>query len=113
MATNYDLNITKGSQFDIALRAKDSAGNGIDLTNYTTSGFVKYRYSDTDHILNLNPVARTGAAGVSGYLDIKLSGIHTTGVPVVQGVYDIEIYSGQYHEKLIYGYANILPEVTY
>ena len=40
MATNYDLNITKGSQFDIALRAKDSAGNGIDLTNYTTSGFV-------------------------------------------------------------------------
>lgn len=113
MATNYDLNITKGSQFEVVLRAKDSNGNGIDLTDYTTSGFVKYRYSDTGIILDLNPVPRTGAAGVSGYLDIKLSGVHTKNVPVVQGVYDIEMYKGEYHEKLIYGYANILPEVTY
>lgn len=113
MATNYDLNITRGSQFDVVLRAKDSAGAGIDLTNYTASGFVKYRYSDTGVLLNLNPVPRAGAAGISGYLDVTLSGIHTKDVPIVQGVYDIEIYSGEYHEKLIYGYANILPEVTY
>ena len=113
MATNYDLNITQGSQFEVTLRAKDSAGNGIDLTNYTASGFAKYRYSDTGVLLNLNPAPRTGDAGASGYLDIVLSGVHTKDVPVVQAVYDIEIYSGEYHEKLIYGYVNILPEVTY
>ncbi len=113
MATNYDLNITQGSKFDVVLRALDSNGDGIDLTDYTASGFVKYRHSDTGILLDLNPTPRTGAAGVSGYLDINLSGEATKSVPCIQGVYDIEIYNGAVVEKLIYGYANILPEVTY
>jgi len=111
MATNFDLNITQGSKFDVRLVAKAEDGSPIDLTTYSVSGVVKNKYSDTTPILDLNP---SGVAGflTSGYIDITLKGSDTTGTPITQGVYDIEIYSGEYVEKLIYGYANILPEVT-
>jgi len=111
MATNYDLNITQGSKYEVRLVAKDENGAAINLSGYAISGLVKNQYSDTTSILDLKP---SGVAGfiASGYIDIKLNGADTTGLPITQGVYDIEIYSGTYVEKLIYGYANILPEVT-
>ena len=111
MATNYDLNITRGSNFSVRLVAKNEDGSVIDISPYSVRGVVKHRYSDSDHILDLEPAGVPGYL-TSGYIDVTLSGAQTTGMPISQSVYDIEIYSGTYVDKLIYGYANFHPEVT-
>ena len=115
MATSYDLNITRGSDFSVRLSVKDSAGAAYNLSGYSTSGVAKYRYSSSEALVNLSPVIISGVSGASyssGIIDINVSGTATTGVPIIQGVYDIEIYSGSYHEKVIQGKINVLPEVT-
>jgi len=110
MATNYNLNITRGSNFSIRLVAKDENSLPINLSGYSARSYVKHHYSSTGVLLDLNPTPVEPLA--SGYIDITLSGAQTTGVPIVQGVYDLEIFSGTYVDKLIKGYANIFPEVT-
>ena len=110
MATNYNLNITRGSNFSIRLVAKDENGVAIDLNGYSARSYVKHHYSSTGVLLDLNPEPAEPLA--SGYIDINISGAQTIGLPIVQGVYDLEIYSGTYVDKLIKGYANIFPEVT-
>lgn len=111
MATSYDLNITRGSDFSVRLSVKDSAGAAYNLSGYSTSGVAKYRYSDSVPILSLSPTIVPGSEA-AGLIDLKISGTATTGIPIVQGVYDVEIYSGSYHEKVIKGKINVLPEVT-
>ena len=115
MATSYDLNITRGSDFSVRLSVKDSEGTAYNLSGYSTSGVVKYRYSDSNSLLDLSPVIVSGTAGsyyASGLIDINVSGTATTGVPITEAVYDVEIYKDSYHEKVIRGKVNILPEVT-
>ncbi len=115
MATNYDLNLTRGSDFSVRLSVKDSAGSPYNLSGYSTSGVVKNKYSDSNSILDLSPVIVSGTAGAyyaSGLIDINVSGAITTGIPITQAVYDVEIYKDSYHEKVIRGKMNILPEVT-
>lgn len=115
MATSYDLNVTRGSDFSVRLNVKDSAGGAYNLSGYSVSGVAKYRYSSSNSLLDLSPVIVSGTNGslyASGIIDVNVSGTNTTGVPIVQGIYDIEIYKGTYHEKVIKGKINILPEVT-
>ena len=78
MPTNYDLNITRGSDFSVRLSVKDSAGSPYNLSGYQTSGVVKYRYSDSNSFINLSPVIVSGVAGAyyaSGLIDLSVSGI--------------------------------------
>jgi hypothetical protein len=109
MATNYNLNITRGSEYSVRLIAKDDDGATIDLTGYSTKGIVKNKYSDSTILLDLDP---TIANATAGYIDIKLLGSETIDMPITQAVYDIEIYNGTYANKLIHGYVNFYPEVT-
>tara|TARA_R100000808_G_C2135389_1_gene143791 strand:- start:591 stop:929 length:339 start_codon:yes stop_codon:yes gene_type:complete len=111
MATNYNLNITQGSDFNIRLAAKDENGTPIDLTNYSVSGQAKRRYSDATPLLNLSPSKVDGYLA-SGYIDINIPAETGKALPVVQGVYDVEIYSGTYHQKVVQGRINVYPEVT-
>ena len=110
MATNYNLNITRGSNFSVRLIAKDENGTPINLSGYSANAQVRHHYSSTGVLLDLSPTPVEPKA--SGYIDIYLSGTQTSGVPIVQGVYDLEISAGSYTNKLIKGYANIFPEVS-
>ena len=115
MATSYDINLTRGSDFNVRLVVKDDAGASYNLTGFAVSGVVKNKYSDTGNLLDLNPEIVSGVNGagyVSGFIDISIIGSQTTGLPITQAVYDIEIYKGTYHQKVILGQANIYPEVT-
>ncbi len=116
MATSYDLNITQGSRFSIRLEVYNEDLTSFNLSGYSTRGHVKFRHSDTGILLNLNPTPVSGVNGsalISGLVDINLSGAQTAGIPIVQGIYDVEIYNNEgFVEKAILGYCNILPEVT-
>ena len=115
MATSYDLNVTRGSNFSVRLSVKDEAGASYDLSGYSASGSAKCKYSSSGNLIELNPVIVSGYGGTayeSGLIDIVISGDMTTGLPIIQGVYDVEIYSGTLHQKVINGFINIYPEVT-
>jgi|TARA_Y100000004_G_scaffold189661_1_gene245641 hypothetical protein len=111
MATSYDFNITQGSEFYVRLTAKNADGTPFVLSGYNTRGSLKWRYSETGSLVDLGPTTVDGYLQ-SGWIDIKLTAAQTSGLPVVQGVYDVEIYSGTYANRLIYGKASIIPEVT-
>jgi|TARA_S200002703_G_scaffold94848_2_gene81882 hypothetical protein len=111
MAISLDINITKGSDFSLRLTGKNDDGSVINLSGYTGRGYVKQKYSNTGYLLNLNP---TGVVGLyqDGILDIVLRPTGTSDLPVTQGLYDVELASGQSVIKVAKGFANIIPEVT-
>ena len=115
MASTYDFTVTRGSEFEVRLQLKDEDLSIINLTGYNARGVVKHRYSDSVNILDMSPTIVSGTDGAfysSGYIDIKLLASQTSGLPIMQGVYDVEIYSGTYTQKPVKGFFNVLPEVT-
>ena len=113
MAAEYDLNITRGSQFSVRLIAQNEDGTPLNLSGHGVRGYVRNSYT-SPVLLDLNPQKVVGFE-TSGYIDILLTSIQTSGVPITEAVYDIEVFNSgsSYVEKLIKGYADILPEVTY
>ena len=124
MATTYDINVTQGSTLDLRFTVNDSAGNPINLSGYSARGVVKFSYGTGSVLLDLSPIVRSGhvgdtTLGASGYLDVFVRPGSTSGLPIVQGVYDIERYetvpvtSGDWNAlKVVKGYFNVLPEVS-
>ena len=115
MASTYDFTVTRGSEFEVRLQLKNEDGSIINLSGYNARGSLKHRYSDTSTLLDLSPTIVSGTDGAyypSGYIDVKLLASQTSGLPIMQGVYDLEIYTGTYAQKPVKGFFNILPEVT-
>ena len=121
MATVYNFSATQGSQLSVRLNVKDASGDAINLSGYNARGVVKYRYSSTDALIDLNPTivsGTTGSAYQSGLIDVYLSGSQTSSLPVGQFVYDIEKYpSGASNtegavDKILAGDFFVYPQVT-
>jgi len=110
MAAHFDLNINQGSTFHVRLQAKTSAGANIDLTSWDLRALAKLRFSDTVQLIDLNPQK---VSGTSGYIDITITATQTAALPIIEGVYDLEMYDASgYVKKLVGGYVRIYPEVT-
>ena len=124
MATTYDINVTQGSTLDLRFTVNDSAGDPINLSGYSARGVAKFRYGTGSVLLDLDPTVQSGHAGdltlgSSGYIDVFVRPGSTSGLPIVQGVDDIERYetvpaaSGDWNAlKVVKGYFNVLPEVS-
>ena len=118
MATTYDFNLTQGAEFCVTFEVKNDGGTPYNLSGdngYKLSDVAKARYGDSGALINLNP------SGVEGFLDsgrfkVTLYASQTQELPVCQGVYGIEIYSGsgveQFVEKVVNGKFEVCPEVT-
>jgi len=121
MATVYNFSATQGSQLSVRLNIKDASGDAINLSGYAARGVVKYRYSSTNYLVDLDPTivsGITGSAYQSGLMDVYLSGSTTSGMPVGDFVYDIEKYpSGASNmegavDKILAGSFLVYPQVT-
>ncbi len=109
MAGNYDISIIQGSSLSLRVVATNSDGSAINLSGYSARGRVKYQYSDVNCLLDLNP--QIDPSFVSGLVNINLDQTQTTGLPVIQGVYDLEVYTSGQAVKFLWGKANIYPQV--
>lgn len=104
-------NIYQGSSYNMSLQVKDISGNAIDLTDYTASGNLKYRYSDTTPLASFEVTRETPY--ISGLLSATLSDEITAELPITVALFDIELYhSNGSSYKALRGHANIIPEVT-
>ena len=112
MAAHFDLNITKGSSFSVRLIALDDNGSAIDLTSWSLRGVAKFRYSSASHLIDLNP-QKVANHFADGFIDVNLTAAQTEVLPVIEGVYDVEMYDGAgFVKKLILGYVRVYPEAT-
>lgn len=113
MADIYNLDVAQGSSIYFRIVAKDDNSQPLDLTNYNVSGYVRHRYTDTGIVLNLSPTI--DGSFISGFIDVDVAGASTALLPVMQGVYDIEISNKytSYQTKVVKGLFNVEPEVTH
>ena len=120
MATTADLNIVQGGTYSARIAVTDTTGGAINLSGYTTRGFAKHRYGDTGKLIDLDPDVVSGSGTLtwltalkSGLIDIDLTATQTAALPVVQGVYDVEMYNATGTvTRILQGKINISPEVT-
>jgi|TARA_R100000742_G_C4252608_1_gene70767 hypothetical protein len=121
MATVYNFSATQGSQLSVRLNIKDASGDALNLSGYGARGIVKYRYSSTNALVDLDPTIVSGENGIayqSGLIDVYLSGSQTSGLPIGDFVYDIEKYpTGASNvegavDKILAGSFLVYPQVT-
>tara|TARA_B100000676_G_scaffold209470_1_gene205685 strand:+ start:5172 stop:5510 length:339 start_codon:yes stop_codon:yes gene_type:complete len=111
MATKYDLEITQGTKYSARIGALNDDGSVINLNGYSLSGQIRHSYGSTGKLLDLSLTPTAGMES-SGHFDLEITAVQSSALPVVKGVYDIELHSGVYSSRLIYGYVNVYPEVT-
>ena len=107
MASTYDFTFTRGSEFEIRLQLKNENGSVINLSGYNTRGSL-----NSGAMLTESDVFTIRQRYSNGESQINMLASQTSGLPIVQGVYDVEIHSGTYVQKPVKGFINILPEVT-
>ena len=113
-AATVDLDITQGSTFNVRIEVLDCASNVVDLTGYEVRGAVKRKYSDSnsDNLINLDPVIYDAA---NGLVDILLTADKTAVLPITEALYDIEKYpltNVNHTEQILKGKFLIHPEIT-
>lgn len=108
----YDLTVNRGTSFSLSLTLNDTNGLPIDLTNYFVSGFIKYRYSDSGILSDLNATKVPPYSGGNIALSIAPSG--TALLPVGLSVYDVNIFhtGSGISSKVLYGDVEINPNVS-
>ena len=121
-AGRYNITIEKGATYRRQLQYKDSAGDPIDLTDY--SARMQIRQKVTDNIIHLNLTTTKDADGsgltitaASGTIDIEISAASSSNFDFgTEGVYDLEIYSGSgdstYVLRLLEGKVKVSKNVT-
>jgi|TARA_Y100000310_G_C20675859_1_gene812998 hypothetical protein len=124
MATTYNIDINQGSTLDLRFKVKDDDSIPINLSGYSARGVARFRYGTGSVLLDLDPKVVSGngtdpTLGASGFIDVYIRPGTTSGLPIVQGIYDIEKYetvpasSGDWNvQKVARGYVNVIPEVT-
>ena len=111
MATKYDLEVTQGTRYYARLGALNDDGSVINLNGYSLSGQCRHGYGSTGKLLDLSLTKAVGYEA-SGFFDLEITAAQSAALPIIEGIYDIEIHSGSFSSRLIYGYVNVHPEVT-
>lgn len=112
MPNVIDLNIYRGTEFNMRLALTDASGQPFDLTDLSASGLIKFRFSDELALGDLNATPVSGFL-TSGYLDLSMTPAETAALPSTQLLYDVKLFnSGAYVENFVGGYVNVYPQVS-
>lgn len=107
LAAAYPLIIEQGSTFTLPLIISSSTGPR-DLSGYSARGQIRKSYPATTTLAVFNI---SGSLDTSGSFAVTLTAGQTSQINS-NGVYDIELYSGSYVERILSGSVTISPEVT-
>ena len=108
MLQSSGITILQGSNYSGVFSAKDDAGNYWDLHGWTGRAYLRYQYS-SGILFDLGTPLLTYPSGIN--LTITATG--TAALPIVLGVYDIEIVSGSTVNRVFGGRVTVSPEATY
>ena len=108
----YHMKLEQGSTFGLTITYKDSSGNPINLTGYDARMQMRRTYDDTSLIDLTTNNGRISLGGVAGTVTLSIAAGDTAALPSVEGVYDLELVSGDIVDKLLAGTFTIAREVT-
>ena len=115
------ISVFKGSTFSETLtwQTEDDAGvrTNVNLTGYTARLIVRKDYASAP-VIDLANGSGITLGGTAGTIDINITAAQTERLPVMTGVYDLELYaltgSGVPQTyKLIHGTFTVRQEATY
>jgi len=94
----------------VLLNTLNSDSTPINLSGYTSYGFVKSMYSNNSYIYNLNPTPVLPFE--SGIIAISGNPVDTSFLPVGSFLYDVEVTNGYNSLKVLQGDFNIYPSTA-
>lgn len=113
-ATKANIVIEQGATFRMDVSFVDSAGDPIDLTNYTARMHVRTDYDAVSTVLEATTAnGYITLDALNGIVSVRIPPSITEAVTVTSGVYDIEVESltGEV-DRLAEGAVSVSPEVT-
>jgi len=109
MAIIANLYIDQGTDYTITVDVTDSAGDILDLTDYTATAQIRKTYTSS----SLSATFTTSISAVAGQVTISLTDTQTSALEAGRYVYDLNIESGTgVKTRVIEGQAVITPGVT-
>lgn len=108
MASTYDIIAQKGVSLSLTLDLKNDSGVAINLSGYSVSGEVKYRYGETGVLTSLDPVI---VSAPSGQIVVTVDANETQAFPIGIFRYNIFISSGTLVTNVLNGQFRVLPTV--
>tara|TARA_B110000503_G_scaffold23959_1_gene37637 strand:+ start:219 stop:551 length:333 start_codon:yes stop_codon:yes gene_type:complete len=109
MAIIANLYIDQGTDYTITVDVTDSAGDILDLTDYTATAQIRKTYTSS----SLSATFTTSIAAAAGQVTISLTDTQTSALEAGRYVYDLNIESGGgVKTRVIEGQAVITPGVT-
>ena len=109
MAIIANLYIDQGTDYTITVDVTDSAGDILDLTDYTATAQIRKTYTSS----SLSATFTTSIAAAAGQVTISLTDTQTSALEAGRYVYDLNIESaGGVKTRVIEGQAVVTPGVT-
>jgi hypothetical protein len=109
MAIIANLYIDQGTDFSITVDVTDSAGDILDLSDYTASAQIRKTYSSS----TVSETFSTTISELAGQVTLSLTDTQTSGLEGGRYVYDLNITSnGGVTTRVIEGQAIVTPGVT-
>jgi hypothetical protein len=111
LSGQYNISVNQGVSYSLSLNLKDNSGNYINLSGYSASGVIKSQYDSSGVLLNINPAIDDSYT--SGLITINIPGASTASLPVMQGVYDLNVYDSSWTAtRLLFGDFYVNPSAT-
>lgn len=109
MAIIANLYIDQGTDFSITVDVTDSAGDVLELSDYTSAAQIRKTYSSS----TVSATFTTSIAELSGQVTISLTDTQTAALEAGRYVYDLNITSAAgVVTRVIEGQAIVTPGVT-
>jgi len=109
----YNATIDQGATWTVVVTYEDSTGAPINLTGYTAAMQVRQQYSsDTAELTLTSPSGGIVITGATGIVTITMTATQTAALEEGYYVYDVELTSGSFKDRLIQGQLTVAPEVT-
>lgn len=118
-AGKYNIVIEQGATYDITIAYKDSNNNPIDLTGFGGRMQIRPSIGSTTTYLCLSSSLQPDGTGLeflspttSGSIRVYISAASSSLLTFDQAVYDLEIASGSYVNRILQGGVKLSKEVT-
>ena len=108
----YRLDIQQGSSFTITLTIKDAAGLPLNLSGYGIRTRIRPSFGSTGDLGQFSGSIVVPEA--SGIIALSGTAVFTSGVPVTQAAYGVEVFNSGESDvfKVLGGYIYVAPEVN-
>jgi hypothetical protein len=118
-AGKYNIVIEQGATYDITIAYKDSNNHPIDLTGFGGRMQIRPSIGSTTTYLCLSSSLQPDGTGLeflspttSGSIKVYISAASSSLLTFDQAVYDLEIASGSYVNRILQGGVKLSKEVT-